>query len=297
MARPHSDRFLAPGVRRRCGLLALTVSLVLAQHFPKGHNGLTEQIVAITAQIASNPANPGLLVRRAELYRFARQWQQALDDLDRATHLDPAIATVDLARAHVLLESGNHRAAVDAATRFLTRQPRHADARIVRGRARAQLGLAREAAVDFTQALDLRPAPDLYIERAHAVLSTDPSDIVGALRGLDEGLARLGPIVTLELEAIELELRLKRHDAALSRLERVSATAARKESWLARRGAILEQAGRIEEARAAYRAALTAAMNLPESTRRTRASSTLTQRLRADLDRLGPAPMPYWQKR
>jgi tetratricopeptide (TPR) repeat protein len=271
--------------------------MILAQQSPGAHNGLADRIAAITAQIVKNPTSGELLVRRAELYRFSRQWREALADLDRASTLDPAMAAVDLARAHVFLEVGHQQAAVDAASRFLTHQPGHADALIVRGRARAKIGFAKEAAIDFTRALDQRPAPDLYLERAHAILGSGPSHIESALRGLDEGIARLGPIVTLELEAIDLELRLKRYDAALARLDRVSAQAARKESWLARRGAILEQAGRIEEAGTTYRAAWTAAMNLPESTRRARASSALIERLRADLNRLGLNPTPYGQKR
>jgi tetratricopeptide (TPR) repeat protein len=288
---------IRPDTRRRCGLVALAAALFLARQYPAAHNGVADQIAAITAQIARNPASGELLVRRAELYRFSGQWREALADLDRAGTLDPSSAAVDLARAHVFLESGNQQAAVDAASRFLTRQPEHGDAFIVRGRARARLGFAPEAAADFTRALDRRPEPDLYIERAHAILGSGTSHIGTALRGLDEGIARLGPIVTLELEAIDLELRLKRYDAALSRLDRVSAQAARKESWLARRGAILEQAGRIDEARRTYRAALTAAMNLPESIRRARASSALIERLRADLTRLGLNPTPFWQKR
>jgi predicted Zn-dependent protease len=219
--------------------VALAASLILAQHFATAHNGLGEQIAVLTAQIAANPANAELRVRRAELYRFSRRWTDAIADLDRAATLDPAMAAVDLARAHLLLESGNPRAAVDTATRFLTRQPRHADALIVRARARATLGFAHDAATDFTRALDQRPTPDVYIERAHTILGPGTTHIEEALRSLDDGIVRLGPVVTLELEAIDLELRLKRYGAALSRLDRVSAQTARQESWLARRGAIL----------------------------------------------------------
>jgi tetratricopeptide (TPR) repeat protein len=264
----------------------LTGFLILARASLDAHNGLTEQIAALTAQIVRSSGSAELLVRRAELYRFDHMWKPALADLDRAQQLDPHLASVDLARAHVLLDSGRPRAAVDSATRFLARQPRHADALIVRGRARARLGLRRDAADDFNRALDLRPAPDLYIERARTVAGTGTATVEAALHGLDQGIARLGPVVTLELEAIDLEERLGRYDSALARLARVSAQAARQESWLARRGAILDRAGRTAEARAAYREALNAAMNLPESTRRTRASAALIERLHKDLQRM-----------
>ena len=53
----------------------------------------------------------------------------------------------------------------------------------------------------------------------------------------------------------------------------------RKELWLARRGEVLEKAGRAAEARAAYQAALVAIDELPEQRRRTKMMTDL----RADL--------------
>jgi tetratricopeptide (TPR) repeat protein len=266
-------------------VLAFASALVLVQQV-LAHGGLAAQIAALTAQIASSPTSPELFVQRGELYRATRQYQHALADLDRATRLDPRLAAADLLRSHVFLDIGDPRSAADAATRVLTRQPGHGGALVARARALAQLGRLRDAAIDFTRALEARPHPDVYIERARVVVTGGPGAIEEALRGLDDGIRRLGPIVTLELEAIDIELRRAHYDAALTRLDRVSAQAARKESWLARRGAILESAGRFDEARATYQAALAAADNLPAWTQQTAASSALIERLRTDLTRL-----------
>ena len=57
---------------------------------------------------------------------------------------------------------------------------------------------------------------DVGRDRALAAESGDHLD--EALRGLDEGIKRLGPIVTLELYAIDLELAHKRYDSALESL-------------------------------------------------------------------------------
>jgi predicted Zn-dependent protease len=264
--------------------------VVLLQQFPIAHIGLGDQIAAVSAQIARDPANPVLFQKRGELFREAREYQQALADLDRAASLDPAMATVDLVRARLFLDAGKPQAAVDAASRFLARQPGHVAALITRGRARAKLGRAGAAALDFTHALDAQPLPDLYIERARVILASGNRALDEALRSLDEGIGRLGPIVTLELEAIDLELRMTRYDAALARLDRVSIQAARKESWLARRGEILASAGRVDEARSAYRAALASALSLPPWIQHTQASLALIDRLHAGLARLGAAP-------
>ena len=289
--------------RRRRALLtalfAIAACLAPGGRVVSAHDGLAERIAALSAQIAQSPSSPSLLVKRAELYRENRQWSEALADLDRAERIDSTIAIVNLVRAHVHLERKNWPAAADAATRFISRQPDHADARIVRGRAYAQLGRRPAAAADFTAALAARPQPDLYIERAKVLQGPGRDALEQALRSLDEGLARLGPIVTLELEAIDLELRLNRHDAALARLDAITARAPRKDSWLARRGVILERAGRPDEARAAYGAALDSLTSQSERIQQTRASVTLADELRADIERLARQPLavPGRQKR
>ena len=106
----------------------------------------------------------------------------------------------------------------------------------------------------------------------------------------DAGLERLGQPVTLQLYAIELELTRGRHDAALARLDRIAAQANRQETWLVRRGEILESAGRVEEARVAYSAALEAIKTLPASRRANRAVKTLQDEAEAALNRLDAAP-------
>jgi tetratricopeptide (TPR) repeat protein len=254
------------------------------------HDAISEQITRISAQIAANGSDAGLFLRRSELYRAKRQWAGALADLDRAASLDPALAPVDLVRAEVLLEAGRAAHAVVAASRFLERRPDHAGALAVRGRARARLGLLRDADADFARALRVHPLPELYIERARLLAGTGRAGVERAVQALDEGIDRLGSIVTLELEAIDLDVRLGRHNEALSRVDRAAAETPRKEEWLARRGAILERAGRPVEARAAYQAALTAISTLPESTQVTARSGALRTRLQRDLRRLSHAP-------
>ena len=66
---------------------------------------------------------------------------------------------------------------------------------------------------------------------------------------MDEGIEKFGELVFLENYAIDLEVTRKNYDAALARLDKLSATMPRKESFLLRRGEILLQAERICEAR------------------------------------------------
>jgi hypothetical protein len=120
--------------------------------------------------------------------------------------------------------------------------------------------------------IESQPSADHYLERSvlyrgHGQLEAALADLAradallaagepeAALEALDEGLARLGPVVALASRAIEIERARGRADATLERLDRLAAFASRQETWLTRRAEILEEAGRPAEARAAWAAA------------------------------------------
>jgi predicted negative regulator of RcsB-dependent stress response len=101
------------------------------------------------------------------------------------------------------------------------------------------------------------------------------------LRALDEGIERLGPLVALELPAIEIELAEGRWERALARVDRLAAQSPRQERWQTRRGDILLAAGRPAEARRAYLEARASIRSLKAHHRR----SGLVLELRARVDR------------
>ncbi len=107
-----------------------------------------------------------------------------------------------------------------------------------------------------------------------------------AVRGLDEGIQKLGPAITLQLYAIDLELKKNQFDAALIRLEQITAKASRKETWLARRGDIQEKAGRVDQALVAYASALEAIQKLPAHRQSTQAMTQLKARVIESQNRL-----------
>ena len=90
----------------------------------------------------------------------------------------------------------------------------------------------------------------------------------------------------MQLTAIDLEVRQKRYDAALARIDTVAAATPRKETWLARKGEILRQAGRPAEAREAYRAALQALESLPPARRNVPATAALEKNIREQYESL-----------
>jgi tetratricopeptide (TPR) repeat protein len=257
----------------------------------EAHGATDEQILALTLRIRDNPRNAELFLRRGDLYSEHENWDSALDDYQHAARLDPALATVDLARGRTLFSAGQFDAARTALDRFVVREPLHPEARILRARVLAQLSQLDASVHDYTLAIDYlarlgAPNPDYYLERAQASASRGLKHIPDALGGLEEGMATLGPLAVLQLYAIELELKLERVDAALARLESLVAQTNRRESLLARLGEILELAGRTEAARAAYEQAVSAIHALPPRHRTTRATVELEAHLRDVVVRL-----------
>jgi predicted Zn-dependent protease len=175
--------------------------------------------------------------------------------------------------------------------RLLADHPGHAEALATRARASRALGLHRAAAEDFARAIAAeealgRTTPEHYLERAGALAAEGGDAVAEALHALDEGLGRLGPIPALQLYAIDLELVRSRYDAALARLDAVAAQSPRSGPWLARRGEVLERAGRPADARAAYEQALADLASVTAGRRRTGGSARLERQVRAALERL-----------
>ena len=255
---------------------------ILLSSFAYAHEGLHEQIAAITAKIKRDPKNASLYLQRGELHRLHRDWSRAATDYNRAARLQPGLTIVDLARGKMLFESGRLQRSKLVLDRFLSQQPNHFEGLTTRARVLAKLGSTADAIKDFTGAIAQSPEPELYLERAETTVR-DGKRLDEALSGLDEGIKQLGPIVTLQLPAIELELRRQNYEGALSRLDLIAAQSERKETWLVRRGEILRLAGRDEEARAAFNAALVAIESLPPWRRQSKAVTALQVRARSAL--------------
>lgn len=221
----------------RATVLALFGGILL------GHADLHERIMGVSEEIGRDPSNASLYLKRGELHRLHRDWERALADYRRATELDPRRMDILFLRGRMYYEAGGLKQAKADLDRFIAAAPAHREALLTRARVLARLGDGVNAAGDYTRAIAAaeNPGPEYYLERAQALTSADPPRIEDALAGLDEGIARLGPLITLESYAITLELRREACDRALGRLERIARWMPR-EQFEQRRTEILEMA-------------------------------------------------------
>ncbi len=259
-------------------------AFALATRSSQAHPGLEDALLRLNAGIAAAPANPDLYLERGELYTAHEDWIAAEANLLRAAELSPHHPRLDRARAQLALATGHAADALALINATLQRAPADPDALLVRARAQARLGQRDAAVADLNGVLSLvaTPAPELFLERA-ALLP--PAD---AVRSLDQGVQRIGPALTLHQRALELELSLGAVDAAVARIDGLAERSERKESWLKRRGDVLARAGRLQEARASYAAALAAIAALPDWLR----ASPPTLKLAEELSRITAVRLP-----
>ncbi len=275
-------------------LLAMTASvlLVLSAGPALGHGGFHQRLAQLAVALEKSPNDPALHFELADVNGQHGDWQMALLNLDRVEELAPGKFPTSLLRGQAWLTGGQPGKAKTALDALLAGQPEHARGRLLRARAAQRLGDAAGSLADYREALRRTPAPDpdLLQETAGALAAGGfPEE---AVRVLAAGMEKLGPIPSLVLRAMEVEIATGNFDAALARGEALRKSAPRPEPWMARRASVLAQAGRIEESRAAWQALVTHLEALPNLERGSHAMSKLAEDARhalASLANLTPS--------
>lgn len=238
--------------------------------------------------IEKEPGNAELLLQRGELRRLHAEFVEAAADFEKAAALRPDWPQVGIAKGRLALSSGKFEMAVAEMDRLLPKNPEYPEGWLIRARARVRLAEYVSAAKDYTEIVRRveKPEPDVFLERAAALVAAGDVHFAPALAGLEEGMTKLGNIVTLDLAALDLELKMKRFEQALCRIDRVLKTSKRRDSWLARRGDVQVLCGRTEEARGSYNEALEAIAALPAHHQATAATAELKKRVTTALGKL-----------
>jgi tetratricopeptide (TPR) repeat protein len=235
-----------------------------------------------------------LFIRRGELFRHLQQWTKAEADFIAAARLQPNLTVVDFFRARTLLESGASEKAQPFIDRYVANAPDEPEGRFLRGDVLAALGKHDAGAADYAEGIRRAPSPrpEHFLRRAKFLAAAPAADPAQVLVALDEGIARIGPIISLVDFAITLELDRKNYEGALARIATAMKHAPRRETWLVRQGDVLVKSGRTSEALASYRAALAAIDGLPTRYRETVPMEKLARDARQGIDRVSSIPKP-----
>jgi tetratricopeptide (TPR) repeat protein len=223
---------------------------------PAAHPGVHEQEQAVADELALRPGDPEMHLRQGRLLAERGEWDAALEAYERARSFGADSDRVDVVAGAALLDAGWPRMAKRRFDTVLERNPGRDDARLGRARAWVKLDHPEAAAVDFAAALERMadPRPAYALEQRDVLLAIGRRE--EALTALDRAISRIGVVPTLLLAAIDVALDLERYDDALLRIDGLLKTSPGHPLWIARRAAILDRAGRRDEARAAYADAL-----------------------------------------
>ncbi len=268
----------------------IRVALAICLAAPVGawaHPGIAEVLSTLERDAPAHENDPDFALQQATAYRIAGDFDGALDAVAHAEAHGARARDVAFARADVFAAAGWLRSARRHLDRLADETPGDPNVLLRRARVLARQGEPAAAARDYATALAAadRPAPDHFVEHRDALVAA--GDVEGALAALDAGIARLGPTVSLELPAAALALDLGRVDDALARVDLVLKQSPENPLLLARRGEILQRAGRGADAHAAYARALAALERRPRRLRSPRATA-LEHEIRTALGELSP---------
>jgi len=274
----------------RSGLVTVLLGLaLLGTARLLAHGDLDLQIDSVSRELRRTPANPDLYVKRAELHSLHGDPAAALADLAVARRLDPARRDVDFAEGRALLAAERFSEARAALDRFLRAEPEHPIALWFRAQVLIRLEKRLEAEADLRECIRLAPAPTPELIMARAQNLEAAGDRSAASQVLEEGISRLGPVQSLQLAAVELEVRRSAFDAAVTRLETLIKTSPQPAALWVRKGEVLEAAGRSDEARESFRVAAGALERLSPRFRKTMLNRSLAAKIDQALRRLGTA--------
>jgi len=124
-------------------------------------------IAAFTEAIRLDPEYAEAYSRRGRAHTDLKEYERALQDINRAISLDPRIKIAYVARAKTRLEMGDNQRAAEDATEAIRRLPEMPAGYAIRGRALNLMGEYQKALADYEQAIKLNPNfPVAYAGRA-----------------------------------------------------------------------------------------------------------------------------------
>ena len=275
-------------MRPRFASILACVLLLGAMPVPATPDGeLWTQIEHVSQSLRTQPKRADLFLRRADLLRRFGQFAGALADVKQVRRLDPDSAEVGRIEGRILRDAGHTWRALRMYGQFLGQYPSAHGARLERAQIWASVNRLRSAVRDYDDVIAnvKRPSPDVFMARHELQLRQGPSLRAAALAGLETGLARLGPLISLELPALQLETDLGHYKRALARIERLAGSLPRLDGWWLHRAQVLSAAGRNDAAHDAYRSALNALADVPAARRRMALVQDMLRRARAGLER------------
>ena len=181
--------------------------------------GVSQRIQSLSLRIEQNPEHQALRLQRALAYLEDNQPDRALFDIQLAETLGDPIAAA-YTHGVLLHRQQNYAAALPYFDRYLQAYPDHWGALDYRARLLRDIGQNRLALADYEALLRLNRNrdPGYYVAAARLMASLPERGVNEALALLDNRMAQIGIITTLQRYAIDLEKQRGNYTAAITRM-------------------------------------------------------------------------------
>ncbi len=256
-----------------------------------GHGAYHDVVHEITLKLAQTPDDAALRFKLACAHQEHGEWTSSLAELERVERLAAGKFETGFVKGQSLATGGHWLSAKATLDEFLRSHVDHAGALAQRARVLMKLEQKAEALADFQKALVKadNPAAELFLETSSALVKS--GELEQAVLVLRRGIERLGFEPALLVPSLDLELAARHFDEALVRAKAMQKTAPRPEPWMLRRAEILQQAGRADDAKAAWRSLRNHLLALPNLERGTPLLAQIFTDTQRALGLAAPAPV------
>jgi tetratricopeptide (TPR) repeat protein len=236
----------------RIGLVLLLLLCGFAGPRPASAHGAYHDVVAdLRARLGAKPDDTALRLQLAAAHVEHGEWQACLDEVSEIEALAPGLHPTGSLSGRALAGLERFEEAVPFFEAHLAEQPGDPIVHVARARIRLKQGHVKEGIEDFRAALRSSAKPELYVETCEALRRNGMAR--EALAVVDEGVVRCGADPAILVCAVECAVELGEVDAGIAYLDRLQRVWPRPEPWMQRKAEFLAQAGRNEEATAAWR--------------------------------------------
>lgn len=231
-----------------CLLIGLTL---LPARLASADAAVEQRIEALSQRITQTPTDQPLRLQLALAYAENDQYPLAVAEIEAAEAVgDP----VEAAYTHgvLLYRAGDYTSARRYLDLYLQRYPRHPGSLNYRARLLRDSGEDRLALADYQALFTLSDSldPGYYLATARLMASLPEHGNSKALALLDERMAQIGTINSLQRYAIELDKARGNFPAAIERMGAMDQKFKASPQWQVDMAALLIQAGHTTEAQA-----------------------------------------------
>ena len=267
----------------RSFLKILLLFFITASTLVGEHGDLDKRIADLSSTIAISPDSAELYFQRGKLRLQHEEYELCIADIKTSMQKGYLHDFQNIYLAKSFINIKQYQNALLSLNDFDKLNPSHVVSMKLRAKALYGLNEFKSAAEWYEKVIHntIKSLPENYLEASNAWMSSNVSSKYDkSVQILELGLEKLGPIITLQNELIEIHLVNENYDKAIEQQKSIIDHTQRKESSLYRLAEIYAQIGDDENAIIALKEAKIHLDNLPLRIRKNSAMQALDQKIK-----------------